>query len=174
MLPKQVVSYSQLVQQGLGKNEITKLIASLRLFPTPFKGIYYVPMEVERKGTFIEKPLMALTKSIELFLGTDEFYISCSAAEEFWGSSWQPSGKVHIVNCVRSGRIDLKKRIENNIEKGTYRAKKIAKLLSFYGNEISFHKTKSIEGCKIKQTPYGRFAYKSQIRIDRKRFRCKK
>jgi hypothetical protein len=172
MLPKQVVSYDQLIKRGLTKDRITKLTASLNLFPTPFKGIYYVPLEVEKKAIFIEKPKTVMTKAIEIFLQSKDFYYSCKTAEEFHGITWQYCGEVHIVNTKRSEKISLKQRIERNKEKGTYRSKKIAKILSFYGNEIIFHKTKSIKDCKIKQTPYGNFALKSQIKRDRKRFRC--
>jgi hypothetical protein len=171
MLPKQVVSYGQLLSQGLRKNEVEAMSASLRLFPTPFKGIYYVPLETERKAWFIEKPLIVLSRSIEMFLKSRDFYYSCATAEEFWGIVWRPSGKIHVVNERRSLRLGIKERIERNRNKGTYRAKKIAKLLSFYGEEIVFHKG-SVKGCKIKPTPNGRFASKSQIKKDRKRFRC--
>jgi hypothetical protein len=54
--------------------------------------------------------------------------------------------------------------------KTSWRAKKIAKIISFYGTEIIFHKGKTAEA-KIKQTPYGRFAIKSQIKKDKKRFK---
>lgn len=172
MLPKQVISYDQLIKEGFKKNEIKKLSASLKIFPTPFKGIYYAPLETERKGGFIEKPLLVLSRAMELFLESKDFYYSCTTAEEYWGVQWQPSGKVHVVNKVKSGRIDLKERIERNKKKKTYRAKKIARLLSYYGNEIIFHKTKSVKDCKIKQTPYGRYAFKSQIKKDRQKFRC--
>lgn len=172
MLPKQVVSYGQFVKKGLKPDEIKALTASLKIFPTPFKGIYYVPLETERKGLFIEKPLMVLSRAIEIYLDSNKFYFSCDTAEEHWGIRWRPSGKVHVVNQRKSIRIDLRERINRNKMKGTYRAKKIARLLSFYGDEIIFHKSGSISYCKIKTTPYGRFAFKSQIKKDRKRFRC--
>jgi len=161
------------MDSGLNKKQIMALSASLKLFPTPFKGIYYIPLEEERKGTFIEKPQVTLSRAVELFLGTKAFYYSCSTAEEFLGIRWRPSGKIHIVNSKRSGRVNLAERVERNRKKGTYRAKKIAKLLSLYGNEIIFHRTKTILKSKTKQTPYGRFALKSQIKEDRKRFGCK-
>jgi hypothetical protein len=173
MLPKQVISYKQLLAEGIDKGGIRAMSASLRIFPTPFKGIYYIPLEIERKGWFMEKPLMVLTRAIGLFLGSRDFYYSCATAEEFWGIRWRPSGKVHIVNEVASLRINLKERIARNMGKNTYRAKKIAAILSFYGEELVFHKTKSVKGCMVKQTPIGSFASISQIKKDRKKFRCK-
>ena len=173
MLPKQVISYRQLQSEGLSENQIKKLFASLKIFPTPFKGIYYVPLETERKGTFIEKPLVVLSRALELFFQCREFYYSCDTAEEYWGIRWQPTGEVHVVNRIKSGRINLKRRIERNMEKGTFRAKKVARLLSNFGEQIVFHKAKRLTDCKVKQTPYGRYAYKSQIKKDRKRFKCK-
>jgi hypothetical protein len=171
MLPKQVVSYAQLIKSGLGKRDIESLTASLKLFPTPFKGIYYVPLESERKGQFIEKPMMILSRAIDIYLGTKKSYFSCSTAEEMLGIRWQPSGEAHIVNEKISKKINLKERIRKNRKKGTYRAKKVANLLSFYGDRIIFHKTK-ITDAKIKQTPYGRYAKKSQINKDKKKFGC--
>ena len=173
LLPRQVIKFNQLIKQGFSSKEITTLSASLKLFPTPFKGIYYIPSRDEREGWFIEKPLSILTKSIAAFLRTDSFYYSCTTAEEFWGIGWRPSGINHIINEKISTRIDLKKRIERNSKKATYRAKKIARLLSFYGEILVFHKIKSIKEAKVKETPYGRFASKIQIKKDKKRFREK-
>ncbi len=172
LLPKQAVSFAQLRSEGLGKNEILSLCSGLKLFPTPFKGIYYVPLEEERKGAFIEKPLKVLSQAVTLFLGSNEFYFSCRTAEEALGLNWQPSGSVHIVNSRLSRKINLKSRIGRNDAKGSWRAGKIARLLSFYGNEVIFHRG-AVAGAKTKQTPYGRFALRSQIKADRKRFREK-
>jgi hypothetical protein len=172
MLPKQVVTHSQLLAEGFTKTRIAAMSASLRLFPTPFKGIYYVPLEEERKGVFIERPMTVLTRAIALFLGGSGFYYSCDTAEEFLGIRWRPAGRIHVVNEALSGRVDLKGRIGRNRKKGTYRSRKIAKLLSLYGSEMIFHKAKQMRAPKTRQTPYGRFALKSQIKKDRKRFRC--
>lgn len=169
MLPKQAVSFAQLRAEGLSKQDILSLCASLKLFPTPFKGIYYVPLDEERRAAFIEKPLKAMSQAVALFLKSKEFYFSCRTAEEALGLNWQPSGSVHIVNTKISRRVSLKRRIERNRAKGSWRARKIARLLSFYGNEVVFHRG-AVAGAKTKQTPYGRFALRSQIAADRKRF----
>lgn len=170
LLPKQAVSFKQLHSEGISELEILSMLSALKFFPTPFKGIYYVPLEEERRGGFIEKPMQVLNQSISLFLKSTDFYFSCRTAEEVLGLDWRPSGSVHIVNQKLSRRIRLKDRIERSQARGTWRAKKIAKLLSFYGNEIIFHRG-STAGAKTKQTPYGRFALRSQIKIDRRRFR---
>ncbi|MBI5047166.1 hypothetical protein HZC07_05570 [Candidatus Micrarchaeota archaeon] len=172
MFPRQAISYHQLLKEGFSDKEIFNLSASLKLFPTPFKGIYYVPANEEKRGSFIDKPLSVITKATELFLGTNKFYFSCSTAEEFLGINWRPKEEIHIVNETRSGRINLSERIERNKKKNNYRSKKIALLLSFYGHEIIFHRG-SVDGAKFKETPYGRFALKSQIKKDKKRFREK-
>jgi len=169
MLPKQAISFEQL-QLEISKKEILKMCSSLKLFPTPFRGVYYVPLEEERKGEFIENPRKVLHQSIGIFLGGHDFYFSCRTAEENLGIGWRPSGSIHVVNTVLSRKINLANRINLNKEKKTWRAKKIAKILSFYGNEIIFHKGQ-ISGAKIKETPYGKFARKSQIIRDRKRFK---
>ena len=171
MLPRQVMSYGQLLRSGLKENEIYNMYAALKIFPTPFKGIYYIPSKEERDSWSIEKPLLILARAIALFLRNDDFYYSCRTAEEFWGLKWQPAGETHIVNEKISDRIEIKDRVGRNIKKTTFRAKKIAKILELYGNEIILHKVKSIKDAKIKETPYGRFAFKSQIKKDKKRFR---
>jgi len=170
LLPKQAIDFRQLQIEGFAKTEILSMCATLRLFPTPFKGIYYVPLEEERKGGAIEKPLRALSQAITLFLGSSDFYFSCETAEEALGLKWRSAGSIHIVNEQVSRRINLNKRIEKNRAKGSWRARKIAKVLSLYGNEILFHRG-SVTGAKTKQTPYGRFALRSQIKADKKRFR---
>ncbi len=173
MLPRQTITYAQLLKEGFAGTEIKKMSASLKLFPTPFKGIYYIPSPEERGAWFIDKPLQVIRKVLRLFLKSEDFYFSCNTAEEFFGIKWTPSNKIHIVNEKRSGRIDLRKRVLQNEKKTTFRAKKIAKILSLYGDLIIFHKTKSIKDAKIKETPYGRFAMRSQIRKDKKKFREK-
>ncbi|HII53932.1 hypothetical protein COT30_02455 [Candidatus Micrarchaeota archaeon CG08_land_8_20_14_0_20_49_17] len=170
MFPKQIFTYGQLIDSGMKEGEIKKMCASLKLFPTPFKGIYYVPAREEREGWFIEKPSMVLTRAIRAHLGTDSFYCSCATAEEFWGMNWRGSPCTHVVNERLSGWIELKKRIERNLKKGTYRSKKVAHILSYYGDSLVFHKIKNVTDAKTKETPYGKFATKRQILIDRKRF----
>ena len=81
------------------------------------------------------------------------------------------SGEVHIVNLKLSRVIDLKERISRNKMKGNWRSKKLATLLSFYGRVLIFHKVENISRVKTKLTRYGRFATKSQIKKDKKRFR---
>lgn len=174
MLPKQAVSYVQLLREGFPGRKIKAMSATLKLFPTPFKGVYYAPTDEERRGRFIETPLKALSMALKVYLETNDFYFSCETAEEFFGLKWTPTGTVHVVNTVRSGRVDLEKRIARNKAKGTYRAKKVAHLLSFYGREIIFHKVKTLKDAKIKETPYGRFATKAQIKADKKRFHREK
>ncbi len=173
MLPRQVITYTSLLKQGKSETEIKKMSAGLKLFPTPFKGIYYIPGEEEIRGKFIGSPEKILYRSVKLYLGSVNYYFSCRTAEEHYAIKWQPIGQVHIVNEKVSKKIDLKKRIEQNAKKTSWRAKNIAKILSLYGNKIIFHKVKSIEGTKFKRTPYGAYALRSQIKKDKKRFREK-
>ena len=170
LLPKQAISFQALLDQGFAKPKIISMCATLKLFPTPFKGIYYVPLEEERKGGVIEKPLKVLSQAISIFLEDNNFYFSCATAEKALGLDWQPSGSIHVVNEKLSRRISLNGRIGRNRAKGSWRAKKIGKLLSFYGTGIIFHRG-SVDGAKTRQTPYGRFARLPQVKADRKRFR---
>lgn len=174
LLPKQCVSFRGLVKQGFTPGEITSMNASLKLFPTPFKGIYYVPLEEERRGAFIEKPFNALSQAIALYLGTKEFYYSCKTAEEALGLSWQASGEVHVVNAKASKKVDLGERMGRRKGRVTWRAKKIAKILAFYGTRIIFHKSAFMAKARTRETPYGRFALKPQIARDWKRFHRRK
>lgn len=171
ILPAQVISFSLLRSQGVSEKKITDMAKNLHLFPTPFKGIYYVPTDDERNGWLIQNPARALRTALRIYLGTDRFYYSCVTAEEFHGIDWHVSGELHVVNTVRSGRVDIQARIERNRKKKTWRAKQVARILEFYGRMIVFHKAPSIEGAKMKRTPDGDFALPSQIKKDRKRFR---
>ena len=173
MLPKMATDLAQLRKEGIGAKKIKTMVATLQIFPTPFKGTYYVPTDGERGGWLIDKPILALSQAIALYLGTGDFYYSCITAEEFHGISWHRSGEVHVVNTVRSGRIDLVARVEHNERKKTWRARQVARILSMYGRKIIFHKTPSISGAKVKRTIYGDYALASQIKKDRKRFREK-
>ncbi|MFH1785846.1 MAG: hypothetical protein ABH842_05440 [Candidatus Micrarchaeota archaeon] len=172
MLPKQVVTHKTLLDEGLDSTKIKTMTINLSLFPTPFKKIYYIPTSEERKATTIDKPMMILTRAIAAYLGTHEFYYSCRTAEEFFGIKWQPTGDIHVVNNKLSRTINLNDRIKRNSEKTNYRAKRISKIVSLYGGVIVFHRG-SVAGAKFKETPYGRFALKSQIKRDRKRFKEK-
>ncbi|MCX6770632.1 MAG: hypothetical protein NTX79_01110 [Candidatus Micrarchaeota archaeon] len=172
----QAISFAQLRKEGNSGKAIRDMLARLLIFPSPFKGIYYIPMQDERGGWLIKRPEIALRQAIAIYLGSGNFYYSCKTAEEFHGIDWHSYGQVHVVNPVRSGRINLKERIERNRRKKTWRAKQVARILEFYGNEIVFHRADaaSISKAKIKRTPYGDYALPSQIKRDRKRFREKK
>jgi hypothetical protein len=175
-IPGYAISLAKLRAHGLNAKEISSMATNLYLFPTPFKGIYYIPTQDERGGWLIKRPEIALKQAISIHLGTGNFYYSCITAEEHFGIDWHRYGQVHVVNSVRSGRIDLKERIERNRKKKTWRAKQVARILEFYGNEIVFHRADaaSISKAKLKRTPYGDYALASQIKRDRKRFREKK
>jgi hypothetical protein len=173
VLLKQVVTRAALLKDGVTKDKLRSMSISLALFPTPFKEIYYIPTPEERKATIIDKPRLVLTRSIAAYLGAKDFYYSCRTAEEFWGIRWQPYGDVHIVNTKLSRVVNLMARQERNETMVSRRAQRIAKLLSLYGNTIVFHKVKSIADVRVKHTPYGTYAFKSQIKKDKKRFREK-
>ncbi len=172
MLIRQVISLKDLTKE-MPMRKIKVMTISLGLFPTPFKEIYYIPTPEERKATTLDSPELILTKSVRMFLGSNDFYYSCRTAEERWAIKWQPIGEIHVINTEISRIIDIKKRIEEKEKKKNPRARRIAKILSLYGNKIIFHKVKSIEGAKFKRTPYGAYALRSQIKKDKKRFREK-
>ena len=170
MLPYQVVTFAQARREGLSRREIFNLSASLRLFPTPFKGIYYAPGQDERGGWNISSPKKVLTDAIQLFLGDDRFYYTGLVAEQHLGLIWQTTSRIDVVNPHFAGRINLRARIKRNEKKTTFRAKKIARLLDFYGDLLVFHKVKEFDKCKFKATPQGNYATKGQVKKDAERF----
>ncbi len=170
MLPYQVVTFAQLRREGLSQREIFNLNASLKLFPTPFKGIYYVPGQDERAAWTIGSPMRVLSYAIEMFLGDEKFYYTGLGAKRQLGIIWQDVNRVDVVNADFAGRINLRARIERNEKKKTFRAKKIARLLEFYGDEIVFHKVKKFEKCHFKPTPQGNYATAGQVKKDAQRF----
>lgn len=170
MFSYQLVSFAQLRKEGLTAPSIKNLYASLRLFPTPFKGIYYVPGEDERASWSIGSPMRVLSRAIRLFLGNERFYYTGSVAEQKLGLRWQPTRHVHVVNGQFARRVDLRARIGRSERKKTFRAKKIARLLEFYGDEIVFHKVKKFEKCHFKPTPQGNYATAGQVKKDAERF----
>lgn len=173
MFPYQIVTFAQLRKEGLDGPSIKKLYAGLRLFPTPFKGIYYVPGDDERASWSISSPMRVLSRSIRHFLRgdqSDQFYYTGSVAEQKLGLRAQSTRQIHIVNPHFAGRISLRARIERNQKKTTFRAKKIARLLAFYGDELVFHKVKRFEECRFKPTPQGNYATRGQLKKDEKRF----
>jgi hypothetical protein len=174
MLLKQVVTRKNLIKEGLTPAKIKAMTISLSLFPTPFEQIYYVPTPEERKSSSLDKPRIVLTRAIASYLDTKGFYYSCRTAEEHWGIKWQPAGEVHVVNEKLSRTINLSERRKRNEAKTTWRAKRIAKILGYYGSKIVFHRAgPSIHEAKFKQTPYGSYALRSQIKKDKKKFREK-
>lgn len=172
LLPNQVISFQMLRKMGYTKEDIEKMRTAFVLFPTPFKGIYYVPMSDEKKSRTIHEPLKILTMSIQLYLKTDSFYYTGRTAEEWYGIEWHPSGIVHIVNSILSKKINLEKRVDAKQKKKTYYSKHIASILSQYGRSLIFHRYKTFSEAKFTRTPTGNFATKRQLRKDKKRFRC--
>ena len=170
MFPYQLVTFAQLRKEGMDVPSIKNFSARLRLFPTPFKGIYYVPGEEERASWSIGSPMRVLGRDIRLFLDSEKFYFTGALAEQKLGMRWQSTRQVHIVNPQFAGRIKLRARIDRNKKKTTFRAKKIARILEFYGDELVFHKVKRFEECKFKPTPQGNYATRGQVKKDAQRF----
>jgi len=173
LLPNSVIRFSTLKKSGYQEGEIKNKVVSFTLFPTPFKGIYYIPFEDERKSRTLHDPIKALTMSIESYLGSDRFYYTCRSALEWLGIEWHPSGLVHIANEKISKRIGLESRVSGKRKKKTYYSKTSAEILAQYGREIIFHKCENLDDAKYKETPSGRFATEKQVKEDKKRFRCK-
>ena len=172
LIPGQTVSFSSLLRMGYDRKRIRGMQLSFALFPTPFKGIYYVPFDSERKAKSMGDPLKVLTMAIRLYLGTDQFYYTCRTAEEWHGIEWHPSGLVHVANGKLSRRIDIERRAELRRKGKTYYSRHVSSVLSQYGRAIIFHRSAGIASAKYVLTPSGRFATKRQLARDKSMGMC--
>ena len=111
-----------------------KLYSELKLFPTPFKGIYYAPYETERDSWAITDPLKVLFSAARICLGTDQYYYGLRTALYFLRQEWH-CPEAHIMNGQISRRINRTLPEENY-----WRGKIIRKILNSFPSQISFHR----------------------------------
>ncbi len=128
-----------------------ELYSRLKLFPTPFKGIYYAPYESEREGWFITDPLKVAFEAAKAYLGTDRCYIGLGSALYLLRVIWNPV-PLDIIN-EKMSRV-----VERKLPEGNYwRAKVIKKIAKDYPAPVRFHRMEnfSMKGIRWK----GRMAY---------------
>jgi hypothetical protein len=114
-----------------------KLSRELHIFPTPFKGIYYVPYETERDGWYITDPHLVVFKAAQLYLKSDECYLGLYSALYYQREIWNALG-TDIINKKISRKITRKLP-----SKKYWRGKIINKIMSSYAFPIRFHKIKN-------------------------------
>lgn len=123
-----------------------KLYREMKIFPTPFKGIYYVPYETERNGWYITDPHLVVFKAAQLYLKTNDYYFGLYSALYYIRIIWNASG-IDIMNPKLSRKITRKLP-----SKKYWRGEIIHKIMSGYPFPIRFHRIKnfSLKGTKSK------------------------
>ena len=116
-----------------------KLYQELKIFPTPFKGIYYVPYDSERNGWYVTDPHLVLYKATRLYLETDEYYFGLYTALYFNRVIWNAMG-ADIVNPKISRKIGRKLP-----SKSYWRGEVVNKIMSGYPFPIRLHRIRNFD-----------------------------
>ena len=118
--------------------DANRLARELKIFPTPFKGIYYVPYESERSGWYVTDPLSVIYKAAGLYLKTDEYYFGLNSALYYNRTIWNAVG-VDIINRKISRTISRKLPSEKY-----WRGKATRKIMSGYPFPVRFHRIRNL------------------------------
>ncbi len=114
-----------------------QLYRELKIFPTPFKGVYYAPYESERNGWYVTDPHLVIFKAVALYLKTTDYYFGLYSALYYLRTIWNAFG-CDIINSKISRRINRKLP-----SKKYWRGKIINKLMQKYPSQIRFHRIKN-------------------------------
>lgn len=137
------------------KKTAKNLCQTLKIFPTPFKGVYYIPFKTERDGFYITYPYKILIEAAEQFLGTQDIYYGLLTAFYFERKVWNPT-PAHIINTKLSKKISFPAKPHKNY----WRIKKRMSILKQFPYPIFFHRIKKVNknGIKYKDNiPYASF-----------------
>ena len=115
-----------------------KLSREMKIFPTPFKGVYYVPYESERDGWYITDPNLVIFKAAELYLKTNNYYFGLYSALYYNRTIWNAIG-TDIINSKISKTTSRKLP-----SKKYWRGKIINKIMQGYYFPIRFHRIKNL------------------------------
>ncbi len=125
------------------KFSFSKALGSLYIFPTFFKGVYYVPLEREKKGHFIARPSEFFYKLFDFVYGRKNWYWSLSTAARHYGLEWSTTKILEIVAHRRYKTISVIDRFESLEKKSSYRSKILAQIFGSLGiNSVFIHKGK--------------------------------
>ena len=150
------------------KHSLQKALASLYIIPTFFKGIYYIPSELERRGHFIEKKQDFFTSLFDHYYGRKKWYWGLSTAARHYGIEWSATKILEIVVDKKSKTIRISDKIQSLKKKKSYRSSVLAKYFSSLDvNLILIHKGKqtAFQLIKIDET-MGPICTKEQIQKD--------
>lgn len=114
-----------------------KLYQELKIFPTPFKGIYYVPYESERDGWYVTDPHLVVFQAAQLYLKTNEYYFGLYSALYYQRVIWNAIG-TDIINSKLSRKISRKLP-----SKKYWRGEIVNKIMAGYAFPIRIHRIKN-------------------------------
>jgi hypothetical protein len=133
------------------KGLFQKALASLYIIPTIFRGIYYIPVDRERKGHFIQRRQDFFTSLFNKHYGRKKWYWSLSTAARHYGIEWSATKILEITCLGKSKTINLSNKIRSLEKKKSYRSSTLAKYLSSLEvNKIYIHKGKRRSFSSIK------------------------
>ncbi|MFH1520982.1 MAG: hypothetical protein ABID61_05020 [Candidatus Micrarchaeota archaeon] len=143
------------------------LSREMKLFPTPFKGIYYAPYETERKGWYISDPHLVVFKATRIFLKTDKFYFGLKSALYYNRKIWNAES-TDIVNAKLSRKI-----IRKLPSTEYWRGRTIRKILLGFPFPIRFHRMKNFNFSGVTKKGTLMFSNMKKTRADA-HYLCKK
>jgi len=157
------------------KYSLQKSLSSLYIIPTFFKGIYYIPTSLERKGHFIENKQNFFTSLFNIHYGRKKWYWALSSAARYYGLEWSTTKILEIVTLEKTKTIMVSERIYSLKEKSSYRSITLAKYYeSLDANIIYIHKgnEKNLDKIKI-DDQLGPICSKDQLLKDVKKYNSK-
>ena len=119
------------------------LYREMKIFPTPFKGIYYVPYESERNGWYVTDPHLVVFKAARLYLRSDGYYFGLYSALYYQRVIWN-AVSTDVINAKLSRKISRKMP-----SKKYWRGGIINKIMAGYPSPVRFHR---ITGFSLKGT----------------------
>ncbi len=125
----------------LGQQKAKALRDSLSVFPTPFKNVYYIPFETEKKAFYITSPYKVLIDAAKLVLG-QQIYYGLETAAYFERAIWNPM-PAHIMNTKRSSKLTLRPKASKY-----WRTKRRQDILRQFPYPVSFHRLSSVKDAK--------------------------
>jgi hypothetical protein len=137
-----------------------KLSRELRIFPTPFKGIYYVPYETERNDWYVTDPNLVIFKAAQLYINDEECYLGLYSALYYQRIIWNSIG-TDIINKKISRKIT-----RTPPSKKYWRGKIINKIMASYAFPIRFHKMKNYSTKGLVKKGLIIYSNKNKTKID--------
>jgi hypothetical protein len=157
------------------KYPFQKALVSLYVIPTFFRGIYYIPTTIERKGHFIENKQEFFTNLFDFRYGRNKWYWALSTAARYYGIEWSATNILEIIVMEKSKTINVSDKILSLKKKKSYRSATLAKYYNSLNTNIIFiHRgnKQSLPSIKIDDV-MGPICTKEQIQKDIEKFSSK-